>query len=232
MFASPSTAPFPLHGSCGERPNKQTLVVGFACLPRLLSFTTAASAASAAAAATAPTAGGTAATNVHATSGSADETSIELEQQRAMPAPNTTQRIGPCFATEHADRKLLPQTNRRRPGDWRPHAGRRRRRDRQALRTRDDIKLDAVAVAAEEAAERKDAWRVKPWLSELDVLEWQELAGDRLGWREMPKSTDTRARAAPGAGAIARGRAGSVCYCQGSGKKRSKKKAFDLKNRG
>jgi hypothetical protein len=27
-----------------------------------------------------------------------------------------------------------------------------------------------------------DAARVRPWLSELDVPEWQELAGDRLGW--------------------------------------------------
>jgi hypothetical protein len=31
MFASPSAAPFPLHGSCGERPKKQALVMGFAC---------------------------------------------------------------------------------------------------------------------------------------------------------------------------------------------------------
>jgi hypothetical protein len=29
--------------------------------------------------------------------------------------------------------------------------------------------------------EAKEARRVKPWLSELDVPEWQELAGDRLG---------------------------------------------------
>ena len=47
-------------------------------------------------------------------------------------------------------------------------------------------------MVAEEAVERKEARRVKPWLSELDVPEWQELAGDRLGWREMLKSTNTR----------------------------------------
>jgi hypothetical protein len=46
----------------------------------------------------------------------------------------------------------------------------------------------------EEAVERKEARRVKPWLSELDVPEWQELAGDRLGlgWRKMSKSTKIR----------------------------------------
>jgi hypothetical protein len=34
---------------------------------------------------------------------------------------------------------------------------------------------------------------VKPWLSELDVSGWQELlAGDRLGWRKMLKSTKIR----------------------------------------
>jgi hypothetical protein len=48
--------------------------------------------------------------------------------------------------------------------------------------------LDAAAVVAEEAVERKEARRVKPWLSKLDVPEWQELAGDRLGWRKMSKS--------------------------------------------
>jgi hypothetical protein len=41
----------------------------------------------------------------------------------------------------------------------------------------DEFKLDAAAVVAEEAVERKEARRVKPWLSELDVPEWQELAG-------------------------------------------------------
>jgi hypothetical protein len=47
----------------------------------------------------------------------------------------------------------------------------------------DEFALDAAAVVAEEAVERKEARRVKPWLSELavlDVPEWQELAGDRL----------------------------------------------------
>jgi hypothetical protein len=40
----------------------------------------------------------------------------------------------------------------------------------------------AAAVAAEEAVERKEARRVRPWLSELDVPEWQGLVGrDRLG---------------------------------------------------
>jgi hypothetical protein len=36
--------------------------------------------------------------------------------------------------------------------------------------------LDAAVVVAEEALERKEARRIKPWLSELDVPEWQELA--------------------------------------------------------
>jgi hypothetical protein len=33
-----------------------------------------------------------------------------------------------------------------------------------------------------------------PWLSELDVPEpeWQELAGDLLGWRKMSKSINIR----------------------------------------
>jgi hypothetical protein len=39
----------------------------------------------------------------------------------------------------------------------------------------DEFTLDAAAVVAEEAVERKEARRVKPWLSELDVPEWQEL---------------------------------------------------------
>jgi hypothetical protein len=38
----------------------------------------------------------------------------------------------------------------------------------------------------------EQARRVKPWLSELDVPEWQELVGDRLGWREMLKSIKIR----------------------------------------
>jgi hypothetical protein len=33
----------------------------------------------------------------------------------------------------------------------------------------DEFMLDAAAVVAEEAVERKEARRVKPWLSELDV---------------------------------------------------------------
>jgi hypothetical protein len=36
----------------------------------------------------------------------------------------------------------------------------------------DELTLDAAAVVAEEAVERKEARRVKPWLSELDVPEW------------------------------------------------------------
>jgi hypothetical protein len=36
----------------------------------------------------------------------------------------------------------------------------------------DERALDAAAVVAEEAVERKEARRVKPWLSELDVPEW------------------------------------------------------------
>jgi hypothetical protein len=52
--------------------------------------------------------------------------------------------------------------------------------------------LDAAAVVAEEAVERKEARRVKPWLSELDVPEWQELAGDRLGGRKMLKGIKIR----------------------------------------
>jgi hypothetical protein len=36
----------------------------------------------------------------------------------------------------------------------------------------------------------KGARCVKPWLSGLDVPQRQELAGDRLGWRKMLKSTD------------------------------------------
>jgi hypothetical protein len=32
----------------------------------------------------------------------------------------------------------------------------------------------------------------KPWLSELDEPEWQELAGDRLGWRKTLKTIKIR----------------------------------------
>jgi hypothetical protein len=49
-----------------------------------------------------------------------------------------------------------------------------------------------AVVVAEEALERKEARRVKPWLSELDVPEWQELTGDRLGWIKMLKSIKIR----------------------------------------
>jgi hypothetical protein len=59
-------------------------------------------------------------------------------------------------------------------------------------RDRRTLTLDAAAVVAEEAAERKEARRVKPWLSELDVDVPQELAGDRLGWRKMLKSIKIR----------------------------------------
>jgi hypothetical protein len=56
----------------------------------------------------------------------------------------------------------------------------------------DEFKMDAAAVAAEEAVERKEARRVKPWLGELDVPEWQELAGYRLRWKKMLKSIKIR----------------------------------------
>jgi hypothetical protein len=56
----------------------------------------------------------------------------------------------------------------------------------------DEFTLDAAVVVAEVALERKEARRVKPWLSELGVPEWQELAGDRLGWRKMLKSIKIR----------------------------------------
>jgi hypothetical protein len=61
-----------------------------------------------------------------------------------------------------------------------------------ANRSTDELTLDAAAVVAEEAVERKEARRVKPWLSELDIPEWQELAGDRLGWGKMLKSIKIR----------------------------------------
>jgi hypothetical protein len=60
-------------------------------------------------------------------------------------------------------------------------------------READEFALGAAVVVAEEAVERrKEVRRVKPWLSELDVPEWQELAGNRLGWRNMLKSTKIR----------------------------------------
>jgi hypothetical protein len=36
----------------------------------------------------------------------------------------------------------------------------------------DELELDAAAVAAEEAVERKETRHVRPWLSGLDVLLW------------------------------------------------------------
>jgi hypothetical protein len=55
----------------------------------------------------------------------------------------------------------------------------------------EQLSQTGCAEADVEAVERKEARRVKP-LSELDVLEWQELAGDRLGWRKMLKSIKIR----------------------------------------
>jgi hypothetical protein len=55
-----------------------------------------------------------------------------------------------------------------------------------------ECKLDAVAVAAEAAVECKEVRRVRPLLSELQVLEWQELAEDRPKWRKVLKSIDIR----------------------------------------
>jgi hypothetical protein len=46
-----------------------------------------------------------------------------------------------------------------------------------------------VAVAAEAAGKPKEVHRVRPLLSELQVLEWQELAVDRGKWRNVLKST-------------------------------------------
>jgi hypothetical protein len=45
----------------------------------------------------------------------------------------------------------------------------------------DELKLNTAAVAAEEAVERKEVRRARPWLSGFDVPEWQELAGGRAG---------------------------------------------------
>jgi hypothetical protein len=49
-----------------------------------------------------------------------------------------------------------------------------------------------VAGAEEAAVERKDARRVRALLSELQVLEWQELVDDRPKWRKVLESTDIR----------------------------------------
>jgi hypothetical protein len=46
--------------------------------------------------------------------------------------------------------------------------------------------------------ERKEVRRVKPLSSELQVPEWQELAKDKRGWKNMLKST--------------RGQGDSLCY--------------------
>jgi hypothetical protein len=57
----------------------------------------------------------------------------------------------------------------------------------------DDVfKLDAAVVTAAEAVKRKETRCVKLWLSKLDVVEWKELAGDRLGRRKALKSTTLR----------------------------------------
>jgi hypothetical protein len=74
----------------------------------------------------------------------------------------------------------------------------------------DEFKLDAAAVAAEEAVERKEARHVKPWLSELGVPEWQGLAGGRAGWMEVLEAASKRARQrrqqlTPGRRALSRG---------------------------
>jgi hypothetical protein len=53
-----------------------------------------------------------------------------------------------------------------------------------------EFKLDTAPVAAEAAVERKEVRRVRPLLSELQVLEWQELAVDQRKWRNMLKSID------------------------------------------
>jgi hypothetical protein len=53
-----------------------------------------------------------------------------------------------------------------------------------------EFALDSAEVAEEAAVERKEVRRVKPLLSELQlqVPEWQELAKDRWGWKNMLKS--------------------------------------------
>ena len=44
----------------------------------------------------------------------------------------------------------------------------------------------------QQSVERKEARRVRPRLSELQVPEWQELAKDRRKWRKMLKSIRIR----------------------------------------
>jgi hypothetical protein len=55
-----------------------------------------------------------------------------------------------------------------------------------------EFTLDSAEVAEEAAVERKEVRRVKPLLSELQVLEWQELAKDRRKWKKMLKSIRIR----------------------------------------
>jgi hypothetical protein len=68
-------------------------------------------------------------------------------------------------------------------GKWRPHAQDGGDGDDET----DEFKLDAAAVVAEEAVARKVACKTVAEC-ELDVPEWQELAGDRLGWGNMSNS--------------------------------------------
>jgi hypothetical protein len=57
-----------------------------------------------------------------------------------------------------------------------------------------EFALDSAEVAEEAAVECKEVRRVRPLLSELQVLEGQELAKDRRGWgwRNMLKSIRIR----------------------------------------
>jgi hypothetical protein len=43
--------------------------------------------------------------------------------------------------------------------------------------------LDAAPVVVDEAVEPKDARRVRPWLSELDVPDWRSWRGVWMRWR-------------------------------------------------
>jgi hypothetical protein len=100
-------------------------------------------------------------------------------------ASNSTY-VGPCFATEQASRKLLPGECGHHTHDCGDGDG---ETDGHFVPDSEEFKLDAAAVAAEEAVERKEARCAKPWLSELDVPKWQELAGDQLEWKKELKST-------------------------------------------
>jgi hypothetical protein len=90
---------------------------------------------------------------------------LESEHPRAAAAPNTAQRIGPCFARDQADRKLLSQTTRGLPGEWRPHAPGRRRRRRRDRRVQVKRSLEWLQ-------------RGRPWPSE-----WQDLVAGHQGRR-------------------------------------------------